>query len=70
MVKDFDQLVEESKGRDLEAELAESREQMKRGEGKRTVVTVTEDQPFKLDYISEKDIARHADVDGKVRDNG
>ena len=44
MVKDFDQLVEESNGRDLEAELAESREQMKRGEGKRTVVIVSGDK--------------------------
>lgn len=44
MSKDFEQLVEESKGRDLAAELAESQEQMKRGEGKRTVVIVNGDK--------------------------
>ena len=27
-------------------------------------------KPFKLDHISESDISRHADVDGKVKDNG
>lgn len=42
MVKDFDQLVEESKGRDLDAELAESKAQMLRGEGKRTTIIVSD----------------------------
>ena len=27
-------------------------------------------EPFRLDHISEEDIARHADVDGKVKENG
>lgn len=29
-----------------------------------------ENQSYRLDHISEKDIASHADVDGKVKDNG
>lgn len=44
MSKDFEQLVEESKGRDLYAELKESKAQMLRGEGKRTVVIVNGDK--------------------------
>lgn len=43
MSKDFDQLVEESKGRDIMAEIEQSRADAKAGLGKRTVVIVSDE---------------------------